>query len=77
MQTFVIVGGMAIICLWFRKAAEQGNAFAQHTLGKMYRDGVGVTKDLNEARKWFEKAAAGGHGSTQSSEYAKKALENL
>src|ERR1017187_5820150 len=51
---------------WYRKAADQGNAQAQYTLGCCYINGQlfpftppmkGVTKDEAEAVKWFRKAA--------------------
>ena len=42
---------------WFRKAAEQNNATAQHNLGTCYANGMGVAKDEAEALKWFRKAA--------------------
>lgn len=31
---------------WYRKAAEQGDAVAQFNLAEMYRNGLGVAKDL-------------------------------
>lgn len=37
--------------------AEQGNADAQFRLGDMYMYGDGVPKNLDEAIKWFRKAA--------------------
>jgi TPR repeat protein len=43
--------------LWFRKAAEQGYAFARSNLGALYCDGRGVTQDYTEAVMWFRKAA--------------------
>jgi TPR repeat protein len=46
--------------LWFRKAAEQGYAFAQSNLGALYRDGRGVTQDYVRAHMWFSLAAAQG-----------------
>ncbi len=36
---------------WFRKAAEQGNGFAQNNLGVMYAQGQGVAKDPALAEK--------------------------
>ncbi len=42
---------------WYRKAAEQGLAEAQDTLGFMHAEGRGVTKDEAEAVKWYRKAA--------------------
>jgi high-affinity iron transporter len=37
---------------WYRKAAEQGDANAQSSLGFMYATGNGVVKDELEAYKW-------------------------
>ena len=42
---------------WWLLAAEQGNADAQYGLGCCYEEGHGVDKDLNEALKWYRKAA--------------------
>jgi TPR repeat protein len=42
---------------WFRKAAEQNHALAQHNLGVCYAFGEGVAKDYVEAVKWYRKAA--------------------
>jgi ATP-dependent protease ClpP protease subunit len=41
----------------YRKAADRGNAFAQASLGLMYRNGSGVPQDFDEAIKWYRKAA--------------------
>jgi TPR repeat protein len=45
---------------WYRKAAEQGDAFGQSNLGVMYQNGYGVEKDEFEAIKWYQKAAKQG-----------------
>ena len=42
---------------WYRKAAEQGYAIAQHNLGVMYAIGEGVPEDDTEAVRWYRKAA--------------------
>jgi TPR repeat protein len=42
---------------WFRKAAEQGYAAGQNSLGVCYAKGQGVEQDYNEAIKWYRKAA--------------------
>ena len=42
---------------WYRKAADQGDALAQSTLGNCYLFGQGVLKDEVEAVKWLRKAA--------------------
>ena len=45
---------------WYRKAADQGDADAQYSLGVMYANGDGVTKDDAEAYKWWLLAGAQG-----------------
>ena len=47
------------------KAAEQGNADAQHDLGVCYIKGEGVEEDFEQAKFWLEKAAAQGHSDAQ------------
>lgn len=50
---------------WYRKAAEQGNAYAQNGLGRLYADGKGVPQDYAEAYFWLSLASAkGNHSST-------------
>jgi uncharacterized protein len=46
--------------LWFRKAAEQGDAGAQFQLAAMYCTGQGVVRNLEEAVKWYRRAAEQG-----------------
>ena len=41
----------------FKELAEQGHAAAQFNLGKMYHDGRGVTRDSDQAVKWWRLAA--------------------
>jgi TPR repeat protein len=41
---------------WYRKAAEQGYAAAQASLGNLYSFGWGVTKDYTQAVAWYWKA---------------------
>jgi TPR repeat protein len=43
---------------WFQKAAEQGNAEAQVSLGVMHAKGQGVPQDYVIAYMWFNLAAA-------------------
>ena len=50
---------------WYRKAAEQGNAWAQIQLGAHYMNGEGVPKDLVKAVEWYRKAAEQGDASAQ------------
>ena len=47
---------------WYRKAAEQGNADAQSSLGAMYGDGQGVAQDYVRAHMWLNLAAASSSG---------------
>jgi len=42
--------------------AETGDAEAEYRLGGLYRTGLGVTLDLAEAGKWYQRAADRGHG---------------
>jgi uncharacterized protein len=42
---------------WLTAAATQGDASAQHHLGIMYLEGVGVSKDHLEAYMWFSLAS--------------------
>jgi uncharacterized protein len=42
--------------------------WAQNQLGYLYQNGLGAPRDLEQARQWWRKAAAGGN------EDAKKAL---
>ena len=46
-------------------AAEQGHAEAQYRLGNMYRDGLGVERDLEAAIHWYELAAEQGNANAQ------------
>lgn len=48
-----------------RRAAEQGDAKAQNSLGVCYANGRGVERSLAEAAKWFRKAAEQGDAKAQ------------
>ena len=43
---------------WYRRSAEQGDVFAQASLGILHRFGKGVRQDLVQAYMWFELAAS-------------------
>lgn len=43
---------------WYEQAAQQGNFWAQYCIGDMYRKGEGVTKSIQKAYTWWEKATA-------------------
>ena len=47
--------------IWYRKAAEQGDAPAQWILGFMYQYGNGVSQNYGQAVKWYYKAAEQGN----------------
>ncbi len=51
--------------MWYRKAAEQGYAAAQFSLGWCYYNGQGVKQDYAEAVKWYRKAAEQGYADAQ------------
>jgi hypothetical protein len=46
--------------IWYRKAADQGDADAQYNLGIRYADGKGISQDYIEAHMWFSLATVGG-----------------
>ena len=50
---------------WYRLAAEQGDAYAQYTLGLMYAKGQGMPQDFVQAVKWYRLAAEQGAASAQ------------
>jgi predicted HicB family RNase H-like nuclease len=45
---------------WYIKAANAGNAEAQHDLATLYLRGAGVPKSLEDAATWFSRAAREG-----------------
>ena len=55
----------------YLRAAKSGDADAMFIVGRCYLDGVGTEKDPEEARRWFNKAAAGGN------QASKRALNQL
>jgi uncharacterized protein len=48
---------------WYRKSADQGNSYAEASLGIFYHAGKGVPRDEVQAEMWFlvalDRAAAG------------------
>ena len=50
---------------WYRLAAEQGFAEAQHNLGVIYYNGEGVPENNAEAVKWWRLAAEQGFVDSQ------------
>ena len=45
--------------------AERGQEEAQYRLGTLYENGQGVEKSLEEAKKWYRKAAERNHDGAQ------------
>lgn len=45
------------------QAAEQGDDYAMVVLGRAYREGNGVQRDLQEAKRWLTRAQEAGHES--------------
>ncbi|WP_433736508.1 tetratricopeptide repeat protein [Pseudomonas putida] len=56
---------------WYRKAAENGQPYAQGKLAELYQEGRGVEKNVAEAKVWFGKAAA------QNDMYAQESLAKI
>jgi TPR repeat protein len=50
---------------WYRRAAEQGHAQGQTSLGAMYGSGRGVSPDDAEAVRWYRRAAEQGFALAQ------------
>jgi TPR repeat protein len=48
----------ASAAIWWRKAAEQGDEYAQYRLGILYDNGQGVPQDYAEAYFWYSIASA-------------------
>jgi TPR repeat protein len=42
-------------------SAENGDPEAMFILARYYEEGIGVTPDINEAKKWYNKSASLGH----------------
>jgi hypothetical protein len=67
--------------IWLRRAAEQGIAPAQNTLGGLYYyGGRGVPQDYTEAYFWFDVAVSGKPGESlaeQTAKYRDEAASHL
>jgi hypothetical protein len=50
---------------WYQRAAEQGCAEAQNTLGVHFAFGLGVERDFVQAARWCLRAAAQGYHNAQ------------
>jgi len=54
---------------WYKKAAEQGLASAQHDLGVIFQQGSGVEKDYSIAISWYRLSANQGYLASQDALY--------
>jgi len=57
----VVVKGEASPFESYKYAAENNDPEAMFILARYYEEGIGVEKDINEAKKWYNKAASLGH----------------
>ena len=48
-------------CKWFLESAIQNHSGAQYELAVRYEDGIGITKNLYEALRWYKEAADNGN----------------
>ena len=62
---------MSHAALWYRKAAEQGFAQAQFSLGIMYGGGIGIARDLAQSTHWL--GLAGDQGCLEANGFARVA----
>lgn len=46
---------------WYKKAAKQGNDYSMYQIGMFYERGLGVSKDLQQARYWYKQAEENGN----------------
>lgn len=46
---------------WYLKAANQGEALAQGSLGLMYFEGRGVKQDKVKSQEWYSKSCENGY----------------
>jgi TPR repeat protein len=51
--------------IWFRKAADHGDATAKFNLGLIYANGEGVPQDFTAAVSWYRDAAEHGFADAQ------------
>lgn len=50
---------------WFRRAADQGDAEAQYSIGMLYDYALGVSQDFTKAMQWYLLAAKQNHAGAQ------------
>jgi hypothetical protein len=42
----------------YRQQAEAGDRVSSFVVGQLYEEGIGVTMDVDEAKRWYRRAAA-------------------
>ncbi len=52
---------------WYHKAADQGDPYAEASLGILFNFGKGVQRDYTEAYMWYERAAMHSQGGNKDS----------
>ena len=50
---------------WYKKSADQGDAFAQYNLALNFYNGEGVPQDYKQAVYWYKKSANQGYAKAQ------------
>ena len=55
-KSYFNAGNYSQAIVYFKQAAEQGDAEAQFEVGRMYAEGIGRKKDCYEAVKWYQMA---------------------
>ena len=55
-----VQGNYETAAVWYKKAADQNNAEAQNMLSLMYSDGLGIERDMHQARLLSEAAVKNG-----------------
>ncbi len=58
-------GKLDMAAVWYKKAAANGDAVAQYSLGSMFEKGEGIDRDKTSAIDWYRKAARQGHSESQ------------
>lgn len=70
-REYAIKGNFGQSIEWNQKAASKGSGAAMMALSSLYRNGSGVSVNLNEANKWLKAAADAGHGAAMFSLFIK------
>ncbi|MDQ6967344.1 MAG: tetratricopeptide repeat protein [Mariprofundaceae bacterium] len=66
-EEYKVQGKSDKVFYWYKEAASRGDAAAQNQVGRMYELGVGVVKNIEQAKYWYLKSAESGNASAQNS----------